>query len=72
MKNEVVEATHVKPIKKKLQKFYLQVITDACVKIIDVLNYTHCTVAVHCWYIKCAFAGFFQQILKKKMNSEVI
>ena len=25
-----------------------------------------CTVAVHCWYIKDAFAGFSQQIFAKK------
>ena len=25
-----------------------------------------CTVAIHCWYIKNAFAGFCQQIFEKK------
>ena len=27
-----------------------------------------CTVAVHCWYIKDAFAGFCQQIFLKKFR----
>ena len=27
-----------------------------------------CTVAVHCWYIKDAFAGFYQQIFKKEFQ----
>ena len=34
MKNEIIKVKHVKPIQQKLQKFYLQVITDACVKIV--------------------------------------
>ena len=25
-----------------------------------------CTVAVHCWYIKDIFTGFFQQVLERK------
>ena len=33
MKNEIVKAKHVKPIKEKLWKFYLPVFTDGCVKI---------------------------------------
>ena len=33
MKNEIVKPKHGKPIQEKLKKFYLQVITDACVKI---------------------------------------
>ena len=33
MKNEITKVKHVKPIWEKLQKFYLQLITDACVKI---------------------------------------
>ena len=60
MKNEAVKAKHVK------QKFYAQVITDACVKIavLDIHSEKNtresvvqtfkniCTVAIHCWYIK--------------------
>ena len=33
MQNEIVKPKHGKPIQEKLKKFYLQVITDACVKI---------------------------------------
>ena len=33
MKNEIGKAKHVKPIHQKLWKFYLQVLTDASVKI---------------------------------------
>ena len=54
-------------------------ITDACIKIAVlemcsekntresvVGSFTNiCTVAVHCWYIQDAFAGFCQQIFKK-------
>ena len=32
MKNEIIKVKHVKPIQKYLQKFYVQVITDARVK----------------------------------------
>ena len=31
-----------------------------------------CTVAVYCWYIKDAFAGFCQQMFDKKYTSEDI
>ena len=30
-----------------------------------------CTVAVHCWYIKDDFAGFCQQIFKKKVSEGI-
>ena len=55
----------------------MQVITDACVfeicsekntresEVVGTFKNT-CTVAVHCWYIKDAFAGFCQQIFSKK------
>ena len=33
MKNKIINVKDVKPIRQKLWKFYLQVITDACVKI---------------------------------------
>ena len=80
MKSEIAKAKHVKPIQETLWKFYLQVITDACVKIavLDICseNKTResvagtfkniCTVAVHCSYIQDAFQGFYQQIFKKK------
>ena len=33
MKNGIVKTKHVKPIQEKLQKIFLEVITDACVKI---------------------------------------
>ena len=78
MKNEIAKAKHVKPIQETLWKFYSQVITDACVKIavLDICSDKNtresiagtfeniCTVAVHCWYIKCAFAGFCQKFQK--------
>ena len=55
-------------------------ITDACVKIAVLAIYSEkettesvvgtfknsCTVEVHFWYIKDAFAGFCQQIFEKK------
>ena len=76
MKNEIIKAKHVKPIQEKLWKFYLHVITDAYVKIAALEIFSEentreyvvgsfknlCTVAVHCWCIKDAFAGFCQQI----------
>ena len=76
MKNEIVKAKHVKSIPEKLQKFYLLVITDACVKIANLeicsekntresvvgIFKNICTVAVYCWYIKDGFAGFCQQL----------
>ena len=55
----------------------MQVITDACVfeicsekntresVVVGTFKNT-CTVAVHCWYIKDAFAGFCQQIILKR------
>ena len=57
----------------------MKVITDACIKIAvleicpdkkiqDSVVGTFkniCTVAVHCWYIKDAFVGFWPQIFKK-------
>ena len=33
MKNEIMKAKYVKPIQEKIWKFFLLVITDACVKI---------------------------------------
>ena len=33
MKNEIMKVKNVKPIQENIWKFYLQVITDACVKI---------------------------------------
>ena len=33
MKNDTIKVKHVKPIQENIYKFYLQVITDACVKI---------------------------------------
>ena len=56
------------------KEFYLQVITDACVKIafleicfekktkesVAGIFKNICKVAVYCWYIKCAFAEYFQ------------
>ena len=65
MKNEIVKAKHVEPI-----------ITDVCVKIavLEICSKKNtresvvgifeniCTVAVHWWYIKDAFAEFCQQI----------
>ena len=80
MKNEIVKAKHVKPIKEKLWKFYLQVFTDGYVKIavLEICSEKNnresvvgtvkniCIVAVHCWYLEDAFAEFCQQIFKKK------
>ena len=80
MKNEIVKAKHVKPIKEKLWKFYLQVFTDGCVKIavLEICSEKNnresvvgtvkniCIVAVHCWYLEDTFAEFCQQIFKKK------
>ena len=86
MINEIIKLKHVKPIQQKLWKLYLQVITDACVKravleicsemktresVVGILKNT-VAVAVHCWYIKDAFAGFYQQIFGKKNVSEGI
>ena len=80
MINEIIKLKHVKPIQQKLWKLYLQVITDACVKravleicsemktresVVGILKNT-VAVAVHCWYIKDAFAGFYQQIFGEK------
>ena len=62
----------------------MQVITDACVKIafLEICPEKNnresvvgafkniCTLAFHCCYIKDAFAGFSQQILKKKKIPE--
>ena len=31
-----------------------------------------CTVAVHCWYIKDAFAGFCQQMLEKNISEDIL
>ena len=70
MKNEIVKAKHVKPIREKLLKLYLQIINDAFVKIAILETCSDentresvvgtfqniFTVAVHCWYIKC-FCG---------------
>ena len=58
----------------------MQVITDTCVQIavLEICSEKNtresvvgtfkniCTVAVHCWYIKDAFAGFCQQIILKR------
>ena len=63
---------HLKPIKEKLVKFYLQVITDVCVKtaVLEICSEkktrepvvetfkTKVAVVVHSRYIKDAFAGF--------------
>ena len=78
MKNEIIKVEHVKPIREKLWKFYLQINTDVCVKTIFFEKKTKeslveifeiiCTVAVHCWYIKDAFAGFCRQIFEKKIQ----
>ena len=69
MENEIVKAKHVEPI-----------ITDVCVKIavLEICSKKNtreslvgtfeniCTVAVHWWYMKDAFAEFCQKIFKKK------
>ena len=70
---------------RKTLKNLFKVIADACVKVavpeicseknpresvVGAFKYI-CTVAVHCWYIKEAFAGFCQQIYFKE-NSEGI
>ena len=79
MKNGVVKAKHVIPIQEKLSKFYLKVITDARFKIavLEICSEKNtrepavgtfkimCTVAVYCWYIKDAFAGFCLQTFLK-------
>ena len=71
MKNEIVKAKHIEPI-----------ITDVCVKIavLEICSKKNtresvvgtfgniCTVAVHWWYIKDAFAEFYQKIFKKKIQ----
>ena len=83
MTNEIIKVNPVKSIQEKL---YLQVITDACVetaaleicskkktKETVVRTFKNIwTVAVHCWYLKEAFAGFCQQILEKIFFSESI
>ena len=62
MKNEIVKPKHVKPIQENLEKFYLKVITDTCVKIavLEICSEKNtresvvetfkniCIVAVHC------------------------
>ena len=62
LKNEIVKAKHVKLIQENLEKLYLKVITDACVKIavLEICPEKNtresilqtfkniCTVAVHC------------------------
>ena len=67
-----LKVKHVKPIKEKLEKFYLQVITNVCVKtaVLEICSEkktresvvetfkNKVAVAVHYWYIKDAFAGF--------------
>ena len=79
MKNKIKKFKHVKPI-PQLWKFYLQVITDACVNIavLEICSEkmtrksvvrsfkNTVAVAVQCRYINDAFAGFCQQIFEKK------
>ena len=78
MKNEIIKVKLVKLAQEKLSKFYLQVITDTCVKIAvfeicseketreSAFGTFKCTVAF-------TFAIFCQQIFeKKKKNSEGI
>ena len=64
----------------------MQVITDDCDKIavLEICSEKNtresevgtfeniCTVAVHCWYIKDAFAGFCQQIFLKKISEGIL
>ena len=64
----------------------MQVITDACVKIAVLEIYSEkearespvgtfkniSTVAVHCWYIKDAFAEFCQQIFEQNIIEGIL
>ena len=84
MKSKIKKVKHVKPI-RELWKFYLQVITDACVNIAVLEIFfekmtrkfvvgsfkNRVAVAVQCRYIKDVFAGFCQQIFEKKMFQRV-
>ena len=84
LKNGKEKAKNVKLIQEKLKKIYLQVITDAFVKIAVLEMCSEkstrqsvtgafkniCTVAVHWWYIKDAFGGVHQQIFKKRIQKE--
>ena len=65
---------------KNSKKFYLQVITGACIKtaVLEICSEKKtkvfavgtfkniCTGAVHCWYVKDAFAGFWKKNFEKK------
>ena len=82
MKNEILKVKHVTQIHRynKNTKFYSQVTTDAHVKIaiLEICFETKtkqfvvgtfkniCTLEVHCWYTKDAFAGFVNKFWNKK------
>ena len=61
MKNEIVKVKYVKLIQENIQKFYLQVITNACVKIAVVeLCFEKKTKESVVENFKKCFAGFYQ------------
>ena len=87
MKNEIVKAKHVKPINPKLYKFYLQILTDASVKIAVLeiccekntrepvigTSKNMCTVSIYCWYIKkMPLKDFSHKYLKKIIDQNIL
>ena len=81
MKNEIVKVKHVTTIQEKLKEFYLQVISDACVKkaALEICFEKNtkecvvgpyeniCTIAAHCWYIEDPFPGFCWHVFEKNV-----
>ena len=86
LKYEIIKVKHVTPIQWKIEKFCLQVIADACVKIAVLEIYSEkktresvvgtfkniSTVAVHCWYIKDTFSEFYQQIFGQNISEGIL
>ena len=79
LKYEIIKVKHVTPIQWKIEKFYLQVIADACVEVAVLEIYSEkktrksvigtfkkiSTVAVHCWYIKMLLQNFIKKSFNK-------
>ena len=70
---------------KNSKKFYLQVITGACIKtaVLEICSEKKtkvfavgtfkniCTGAVHCWYVKMLLQDFGKKILKKNISEGI-